>query len=169
MSVALRSVTRRLLREDAYESLRSAILDGALPPGEVLRPAELARQLGLSLTPVREALARLGAEGLVETRPQSETRVSPIRPDATQQALAVVTCLHELAVRLAVRRLSTTDLASLEEANRTFAVAIAAGDVDGAIAADDAFHGVFVSASGNPPLRDTIDRYTPLLRRAERL
>lgn len=167
--MALRSISRRLLREDAYDSLRSAILDGALPPGDVLRPAALAQQLGLSLTPVREALARLGAEGLVETRPQAETRVSPIRRDETQQALTVVTCLHELAVRLSVGRLSSSELAALEEANREFASALAAADVDAAIEADDAFHRVFVGAARNAALRDTIERYTPLLRRAERL
>ncbi|MDX6541428.1 MAG: hypothetical protein QOI71_3038 [Gaiellales bacterium] len=64
-----------LLRDLAYGRLRAAILSGALAPGDPLRIDEIAEQLSLSKTPVREALARLRDEGLVQTRPRSGTRV----------------------------------------------------------------------------------------------
>src|SRR4051794_41863305 len=68
---------RDLLRDRAYHALRDAIVDGTLAPGERLRDAELTRWLGLSRTPVREALARLELDGLVETPPPRVTRVTP--------------------------------------------------------------------------------------------
>src|SRR3954471_15602780 len=71
-------VERDLLRERAYLALRDAIVDGTLAPGERLRDVELTRWLGLSRTPVREALARLELDGLVETAPQRFTRVTPL-------------------------------------------------------------------------------------------
>ena len=60
---------RPLLRETAYETLRDAVVRGDVAPGEPVRDSELAKRLGLSRAPVRDALARLGHEGLVETRP----------------------------------------------------------------------------------------------------
>jgi DNA-binding GntR family transcriptional regulator len=162
-------VAVRLLRDDAYERLRAAILSGSLAPGASVRPDDMAAQLGLSRTPVREALARLRDEGLVETRPRSATRVSPLRLDEAEQALAVITAMHTLAVRTAVPRLTAEQLERLAEAAELFESAVDAGDEEGAIAADDAFHGVFVAAAANRPLLETIERYLPLLRRAERL
>ncbi|MEU3608415.1 GntR family transcriptional regulator, partial [Streptomyces sp. NPDC035033] len=76
MDDALRPVGRTLLRDRAYESLREAIVRGDLAPGALLKDADLADRLGLSRAPVRDALARLTVEGLVETKPQSYTRVT---------------------------------------------------------------------------------------------
>jgi DNA-binding GntR family transcriptional regulator len=158
-----------LLRDEAYRRLRGAILSGALAPGDPLRIDQLAGQLALSRTPVREALARLRDEGLVETRPRSGTRVSPLRLHEARQALAVISAMHELAVRSAVPRLEDEHLAQLAHAARRFEQAVEAGDHERAIEADDEFHGVFVSVAGNGPLRETIVRFMPLLRRAEAL
>jgi DNA-binding GntR family transcriptional regulator len=158
-----------LLRDEAYARLRAAILSGALAPGDPLRIDELAGQLALSRTPVREALARLRDEGLVQTRPRSGTRVSPLRLDEAGQALAVISALHELAVRTAVGRLGQRELAQMAEAAKRFEEAVTAGDYERAIGADDEFHGVFVTVADNRPLRETIARFMPLLRRAEAL
>jgi DNA-binding GntR family transcriptional regulator len=165
----LAPVQSPLLRDLAYHRLRSAILSGALAPGDSLRIGELADQLALSRTPVREALARLRDEGLVQTRPRSGTRVSPLRLDEARQALDVISAMHELAVRSAVPRLEDRHLAQLAHAARRFEEAVKAGDHERAIDADDEFHGVFVTVAGNGPLRETIVRCMPLLRRAEAL
>ncbi len=158
-----------LLRDEAYQRLRGAILSGVLAPGDPLGIGELAEQLALSRTPVREALARLRDEGLVETRPRSGTRVSPLRLADARQALAVISAMHKLAVHSAVPSLEARHLQQLAETGRRFEAAVKSADHERAIAADDEFHGVFVAVAGNGPLRETIVRFMPLLRRAEAL
>ncbi|MEI5099885.1 GntR family transcriptional regulator [Streptomyces sp. PmtG] len=166
--VAIRPVRRTLLRDQAYEALRDAIVGGDIPPGSVVRDQDLAESLGLSRAPVREALARLADEGLVETKPQSRTRVTPLAAADVRDAAAVVRAMHELAARAAVPRLDAARLAALRTANSRFSEAVASGDVDAALRADDELHEVLVSASGNRAAAATIARYTPLIRRLER-
>ena len=161
----LKPVAVPLLRAEAYRRIRQAILRGELAPGARLQPHELARQLQLSRMPVREALARLSDEGLVEVRPRSGTRVSPIRVDDASQALVVVTAMHELAVRAAIPRLQAAHLERLDEIVDHLTSAVQRGDYDAAIAADDDFHGLFAEVAGNRPVRETLERYLPLLRR----
>ncbi len=163
----LQPIETSLLRDEAHARLRAAILDGSLAPGTKLHPDELAEQLGLSRMPVREALARLRDEGLVEMRPRSGTRVSPLRLDEASQALVVIAAMHELAVRLAVPRLTDADVVQLRAAADRFADAVSLGDYGAAIAADDDLHGVFVELAANRPVAETLTRYMPLLRRAE--
>ncbi|MFD9889922.1 GntR family transcriptional regulator [Amycolatopsis sp. NPDC059027] len=160
-------VSRSLLRDEAYERIRNAIIDGSLPPGTALRDADLAEQLGLSRAPVRQALTRLTEEGLVDSKPQSYTRVAGFVPDDVREALELTRVLHELAVRQAMPRLGASEVAEMRAANDRFAEAIAAGDVAAAVAADDELHDVAVRACGNRAVAATIDRYTPLLRRLE--
>ena len=162
-------MVRPLLRDTAYETLRQEIVDGRLQPGERLRDHDLAARLGLSRTPVREALSRLEEEGLVETRPQSYTRVSPISRRDAREAFPVIATLHALATELAVPGLLPRETERLRSANRRFAAALEANDVDAALAADDDFHGVFLDVCGNQELRRTLERLMPRLRRVERL
>ncbi|WP_394828540.1 GntR family transcriptional regulator [Pendulispora albinea] len=165
----LAAVPRRLLRDEAYGRIRDAIIDGTLAPGEAIRDGELAERLGLSRTPVREALARLSDEGLVESKPGSFTRVTPLSRRDVMDAHVVVLTLHELAVRTAVPKMTETDIHELTDANARFTEALDAADVERALQADDAFHEVFVRVSGNRAIAATIERYTPLIRRLERL
>jgi DNA-binding GntR family transcriptional regulator len=134
-----------------------------------VRVDALARELELSSMPVREALARLRDEGLVEIRPRSGTRIAPLRMGAASQALEVITAMHELAVRSAVPRLEVMHLQRLTAAAERFAAAVTAGDYEAAMSADDDFHGVFVEVANNRPLAETLARYMPTLRRAEAL
>ncbi|RCV50262.1 GntR family transcriptional regulator [Marinitenerispora sediminis] len=164
----LRPIGRRLLRDEVYVTLRTAIVSGELAPGQPLRDADLAERMGLSRGPVRQALARLTAEGLVVSKPQSYTRVAPLDLRAVRDALDVVRALHETAVRAAVPRMSPDHLEAMRAANRRFADAVRAGAVDEAVEADDAFHDVPVAVCGNAALAETIHRYTPRLRRLER-
>ncbi len=160
---------RSLLRDDVFTRLRDAIVDGTFAPGEQLRDQELAGWLGVSRTPVREALLRIGETGLVVARPGRSTVVSDVDVDKVRDARDVVASLHALAVREAVARLGKSDLKRMREANRRFRSALRTGDVDAAIAADDDLHAVPVDVSGNRALRAVLEQYTPVLRRAERL
>src|SRR3954467_1892902 len=130
---ALRPVRRILLRDRAYEAIRDAIVAGEIEPGAVVRDAELAERLGLSRAPVREAFSRLVDEGLLESKPQSYTRVTPVVAAEVRDAAAVVGAMHELAARVAVPRLGGADVEVMRSANARFARAVRAGDVDGAL------------------------------------
>ena len=160
---------RRLLRDDVYGRLRDAIIDGTFEPGEQLRDADLATWLGVSRTPVREALLRLGQTGLVVALPGRSTTVSTVDGRAVREARDVVAAMHELAVREAVPSLTADDLAQMRRAESAFARAVEAGDVEAALAADDELHGVPVRVSGNRALTTVLEQFTPVLRRAERL
>jgi DNA-binding GntR family transcriptional regulator len=169
MHSALKPVERMLWRDRAYRMLRDAIVNGELAPGAVIRDADLAQQVGLSRTPVREALARLADEGLVETRPHAWTRVAPLSIREVREALVVVRAMHELAVRQAVPVMTEKHHEVMRAANRRFADAVESGDVEGAVDADDALHDVPVAVLGNRALAATIERQLPLIRRLERL
>jgi DNA-binding GntR family transcriptional regulator len=160
---------RDLLRDRAYGALRDAIVDGTLAPGERLRDQELCEWLGLSRTPVREALSRLEQDGLVETEPQRFTRVAPLDRRAARDAFPIVAAVHALAAELGVPRLVAADLNRMRAANARFADALNEVDVDAALAADDAFHAVLLTASANAELSGVLDRLMPRLRRLERL
>ena len=161
-------VRRTLLRDTAYEAIRDAIVRGDFPPGAVVSNAAVAGELGLSRAPVRDALARLAGEGLVETKPQSYTRVTQLVPKEVRDAAEVVRAMHELAARIAVPLLAAGHIEALREANRRFEAATRAADVDAALDCDDELHGVLVRVCGNRAVAATIERYTPLIRRLER-
>src|SRR4051794_15226902 len=108
------AVKRHLLRDTAYTALCDAIVCGDLAPGEDLHDHELCAWLGISRTPVRDALARLAEEGLVELAPQRYTRVAPLRARDAQDAFPLVAAVHALAAELAVPRLERAELGLLE-------------------------------------------------------
>ncbi|WP_448811559.1 GntR family transcriptional regulator [Agromyces bauzanensis] len=160
---------RTLLRDDVYRRLRDAIVNGTFEPGEQLKDGELAVWLGVSRTPVREALLRLARGGLVVAQPGRSTIVSALEPRAILNARDVVAAMHELAVREAVPDLTEADLDAMREANRRFGEALEAGDVEAAQRADDDFHGVPVWVARNSALVTVLDQFTPVIRRAEHL
>ncbi|WP_432572930.1 GntR family transcriptional regulator [Kineococcus sp. SYSU DK005] len=165
---AAQGVHRRdLLRDRVYASLRDAIVEGTLAPGEQLRDADLEAWLGVSRTPIREALQRLEQVGLVTTRPGRSTSVTPIDSETTRHAQQVAAGLQELAVRLAVPRMGEQDLAAMRGANERFAAALDAQDTVAALSADDDFHAVALRAAGNPLLRAHFAQVSPVLRRVE--
>jgi DNA-binding GntR family transcriptional regulator len=130
--------------------------------------AAVAEQLGLSRAPVRDALARLADEGLVETKPQSYTRVTPLAVKEVRDAAEVVRAMHELAARAAVPLLTAGHIEAMREANRQFEAATQADDVDAALEFDDDLHGVLIGVCGNRAVAATVERYTPMIRRLER-
>ncbi|HVM28567.1 MAG TPA: GntR family transcriptional regulator [Mycobacteriales bacterium] len=169
VSVPLSPVPARpLLRDEALTRLRAAIVEGDLPPGAVVKDTELAARLGLTVAPVRAALARLVDEGLVETKPQSHTRVTPCADEQVRDAGVVLRAMHELATVAAVARLTDDDVAAMRAANDRFAAAVDAADVESAMTADDQLHGVLLGRCANTAVVATAERFTPVVRRLER-
>lgn len=166
---ASRAQPRELLRDNVYASLRDAIVDGTLAPGERLRDAEIEAWLGVSRTPIREALLRLERAGLVVSLPGRSTTVAPFDAASTVSAQQVAASMHELAARLAVPRLTAAGLRAMEDAHAAFAAAVADADTDAALREDDRFHDALVGASGNAMVAEVLEIATPLLRRVERV
>lgn len=160
---------RALLRDEVYARLRDAIVDGTLAPDEQLRDNEIAQWLGVSRTPVREAMLELGRTGLVRALPGRSTVVAPLEERAVRDAQAVVAAMHRIAVVEAVPRMTSADLERMRAANERFARAQREGDADAALAADEEFHAVALEVSGNAAVRSVISQYEPVLHRAERL
>jgi DNA-binding GntR family transcriptional regulator len=160
---------RDLLRDRAYSTIRDAIVDGTLAPGERLKDQELCAWLGLSRTPVRDALNRLEQEGLVETAPQRYTQVAPIYRREASDAFPVVAAVHALAAELAIPHLTEKDFKAMKSANRRFGEALRDTRVDTALAEDDAFHAIFVDVAANGEIPRVLDRLMPRIRRLERL
>lgn len=150
-------------------SIRDAIINGTLAPGEKLRDPDLEGWLGISRTPIREALARLETAGLVHTVPGRSTVVSTIERQAVLNAQSVAAAMHALAVRTAVPLMRDSDFEAMVTANQHFADALSRGDAEAAIRGDDEFHGVAVTVCQNELIGRTLDQITPVLRRLEYL
>lgn len=162
-------VDRSLLRDDVFNRLRDAIVDGTFQPGEQLKDAELADWLGVSRTPIREALLRLGTSGLVTAIPGRSTTVTAIDAKAAADARDVIAAMHAMAVREMAGKLTESDLERMREASNRFAEAVTRGDVDAALDADEELHRVPVEALGNDAVKAVLEHFDPLVRRAERL
>lgn len=153
------------MSDAAYDRLRDAIVRGELAPGEKIKDSDLADMLGLSRTPVREALTRLVESGLIESKPGVYTRVSTLNQDDIAANLAVLKALDSLAMDAAVPRLTDRDFQVMRQANKNFAAAVKKQDVSKALAADDAFHSVIIDAAGNPVIKRIIEQLHPQLHR----
>jgi DNA-binding GntR family transcriptional regulator len=143
---------RQTLAESITGRLRQLILDGQLPPGQSLRPADLAPRLGVSVMPVREALRILEAEGLVTFKPRIGARVAEIDAEDVEELYLVRGALEGLAARLAVKNLTDEDLLDLHEAFDEMTAARARDDFDEFSHWDREFHRRHFTASGRPGL-----------------
>lgn len=153
------------LREATVEHLRNQIVTGALSPGEVLKDAELAAQLGLSPTPVREALVQLSSEGLVEIQPNKLKRVAPLNLETMRELYAVQRVLWQTGYAWGVPMVGPEALDALGAALADQIEALERGDRRAALMAHTDFHSIVVAAAGNGELGRLIaDRY-PLLER----
>lgn len=145
--------------------LREAIVSGELAPGSLLKDGEVARQLGLSATPVREALVQLAAEGLVQIEPNRLKRVAPIDHQLMVELLQVQNELWALGYAWGAPRIGPAELEQLRRISAVHHDAIARADPRAAVGAAHAFHLVLMEASGNRELvRVSVDRL-PLIQR----
>ncbi|RIK07040.1 MAG: GntR family transcriptional regulator [Acidobacteria bacterium] len=150
-------VSRRSAREQVFERLREWIEDGTLRPGETIRDIEIAKRLGLSRTPVREALQQLVQLGVVETEPGKVTRVTVLTGDDAALIYPPLGALHAVAAERAAGALADDDLVSMEEANDLMLAAAQAHDVVAARELDYRFHGIIIRRACNPFLETAID------------
>ena len=140
------------LRDVVFNTLRQAILTGELKPGERLMEIHLANQLGVSRTPIREAIHMLELEGLVTMMPRRGAVVSQITEKGIKDVLEIRRALDVLCVELACERISPEDLDKLKAACDTFASCVGTGDVKLIAQADVELHDIIVKATGNEKL-----------------
>ena len=140
------------LRDVVFNTLRQAILTGELKPGERLMEIHLANKLGVSRTPIREAIRKLELEGLVTMIPRRGAEVAQITGKSLQDVLEVRRSLDALCAELACERISDEEVAELEAACQAFEEATATKDTRTIAAADVALHDIIVKATGNKRL-----------------
>jgi DNA-binding GntR family transcriptional regulator len=162
-----RKVSRTLAREEAYVRLRGWIIDGTLQPGEVLRDQAIAAALGVSRTPVREALRRLEDEGFVETALNRWTRVAPLDLNKAAETYTIIETLEALALELALAQLTRADLQRLSDANHAMRRAAEQQDPATAVRADESFHDVWIGRANNCELFVLLGQLKTKLRRVE--
>lgn len=140
------------LRDVVFQTLRQAILRGELQPGERLMEIKLADKLGVSRTPVREAIRKLELEGLVLMIPRRGAEVAEITEKSLRDVLEVRGALEDLAMDLACDRITADDIEKMKEAAEGFAVSLESGDVTEIAEADVKFHDIIYFATDNQRL-----------------
>jgi DNA-binding GntR family transcriptional regulator len=136
--------------QNVYELLKRDIVSGVLKPGNAIREAELAASLGLSRTPVREALLRLANLGLIEIFPQSGTRVAPIRLEKVRAAQLIRQAVEVEVVRRACGTVADEQIQALRHILEDQAVAVRRGDAARSVELDEAFHAAIYAVAGFP-------------------
>lgn len=140
------------LRDVVFNTLRQAILKGELKPGERLMEIQLANKLGVSRTPIREAIRKLELDGLVLMIPRKGAEVAEITEKSLRDVLEVRKALEELSVQLACERITQDMLKELEKAADDFRRILKSGDVTEIAQADVCFHDVIYRAADNQRL-----------------
>lgn len=140
------------LRDVVFNTLREAILKGELKPGERLMELQLAAKLGVSRTPIREAIRMLEQEGLAVTVPRKGAEVARMTEKDMEDVLQVRGALDELAVRLATENITPEQLEQLEQARQRFEQSLTSGNVKEIAQADVDFHDAIYQATGNARL-----------------
>lgn len=145
------------LRDVVFNTLRQGILTGELKPGERLMEIHLANKLGVSRTPIREAIRKLELEGLVTMIPRRGAEVAQITEKSLKDVMEVRRALDALSVELACDRINDEELAALGKACESFEKAVSTGDPKKIAQADVEFHNIIVKAAGNTRLVQLIN------------
>lgn len=147
------------LRDVVFNTLRQAILRGELKPGERLMEIQLANKLGVSRTPVREAIRKLELEGLVLMVPRKGAEVAEITEKSLKDVLEVRKALEELAVQLACEKITKEDIQELEKAGEDFKKVLKSRDITEIAEADVRFHDVIYMATDNQKLISLLNNF----------
>ncbi len=158
---------RRLLRDVVFDKMLAAIVDGTLEPGERLNDDQLVRWLGVSRTPVREAIAQLHSYGLVEIEANRYTRVAERDESVYAEAAQLLEGLHDLGAKLAANKLDASSRKALSKSLAAASKQIRAHDPAGAVALLGV-RGEITALSGNSllvaaekPLRTRVEFLSP--------
>ncbi len=166
MALARSDVRFRTKQEYVYQALRSAIMQGELPPGQRLVIDEISRQLEVSAIPIREALQLLQAEGLVVSSPHVGATVAPISEDEVHEVFAIMEGLETVAVRAAAARMDDDEEARLRELIGEMDEALASARYERWAEGNGRLHRMIGEVARMPLLREMTDR---VLSRWERL
>ena len=145
------------LRDVVFNTLRQAILTGELKPGERLMEIHLANKLGVSRTPIREAIRKLELEGLVTMIPRRGAEVAQITEKSMNDVLEVRRAMDALCAELACERITDEETQQLRQACVTFEAAVKTRDVKKIAQADVELHDIIVQATGNQRLVQLIN------------
>ncbi|HIQ96880.1 MAG TPA: GntR family transcriptional regulator [Candidatus Limivivens merdigallinarum] len=145
------------LRDVVFNTLRQAILKGELKPGERLMEIQLAKKLGVSRTPVREAIRKLELEGLVLMIPRKGAEVAEITRQDLEDVLEVRAALEELAVKDACSHITDEQLEELQKAADGFQESLESDDLIASVQADMNFHEVIYGATNNKRLMQILN------------
>lgn len=151
------SMKPRSTAQNVFELLRRDIVLGVLRPLEAIRESELAQRLGVSRTPVREALLRLASLGLVDIYPQSGTRVAPIRLEKVRAAQFIREAVEVEVIRRACRVASEAQIAEAENLIEDQVVAANRNDLRRLFELDEAFHRALYKAADLLPVADELE------------
>ena len=145
------------LRDVVFKTLRQGILTGELKPGERLMEIHLANKLGVSRTPIREAIRKLELEGLVTMIPRRGAEVAQITEKSMKDVLEVRKVLDNLSVELACERITEEEKELLQNACADFEDAVKTGDFSMIAKTDVAFHDIIVAATRNVRLSQMVN------------
>lgn len=145
------------LRDVVFNTLREAILRGDLKPGERLMELQLASKLGVSRTPIREAIRMLEQEGLAVTIPRRGAEVAKMTEKDMEDVLQVRDALDELAASIACEQITTEELEELRRTMREFEDATKTGDLKVIAEIDVKFHDIIYRATRNPKLENILN------------
>jgi DNA-binding GntR family transcriptional regulator len=147
------SLARRSTSERVAQLIRERLATGALRPGDRVVEVDIASMLGVSRSPVREALSRLESEGVLVSQPNRGRYVAPLAAERLQQLVDFRLALEELAVRSFARYAGEGDFLQLLAAVRTLRASAKSAELNNAIQADLAFHRLIVALARNVPLQ----------------
>lgn len=150
-----RRIERRPLHEEVIDQLRDRIVQGELAPGARLNERVLCEQLGISRTPLREAIKMLATEGLVELLPNRGAIVTPLKAANIADTLAVMGALESLAGELACAHASESEIAEIRALHFEMLAHHARGELGGYFRYNQRIHLKLIEASGNPVLTNT--------------
>ena len=142
----------RPLREIVYEELKRQIMVGEIAPGTRMMEVDLADEMGVSRTPVREAIRKLEKEGLVTIEPRRGAYASDISAKDMVDVLEVRQDLEGMAAGLAAQKIAEGDILQLKDMTRRYKEAVEAGDIEEIIKQDEDFHKFIVGLSDNKTL-----------------
>ncbi|HCY85663.1 MAG TPA: GntR family transcriptional regulator [Desulfobacteraceae bacterium] len=160
-------IDRPSMRDTVYNTLLDWIVDGTLHPGEKVVDKTLAAHMGVSRTPVREALRRLEDKGLIESSANRWTRVAKIAPEEPEMIYPIIQSLEKLALDAAMPRLTPQDISDMTAANAALEKTLKANDPLAASLADTAFHHTLIERSGNLHLIGILEDLKLRFRRLE--
>jgi len=153
----------------AYEEIKRRILEGIIPPGHPILENGMAGELGISRTPLREALARLRHEDLVIAIPRKGIFVNSLSADDMEEIADMLEGLEGIAVKLAAKRATETDLARIEDAVRAQEEALRKDDRQAWSVADEEFHNAVLDAARNRRIQEVVSRVKVQWRRQQAL